>query len=149
MLTISNRTEPFYRDFFDPPPQIHATKAKGKSNAKGLVPLPPAKPRKVRFHEEVRVRNIKVKGKNRPLSAMYEDDDEEDEYGEQVTFDNFEAGIGQEDEDFSLPEEDDSDESEEGSEERDGRDTIARLKDDLFADEEAPRTSSYCDHLTT
>lgn len=85
---------------------------------------------------------------------MYEDDDD-DEYGEQMIFDDFEAGMGGtfgEDEDeemagFNFREEDDSegDEGEVESEGDDGRDTMARLKDDLFVDEDEPQTGLYID----
>ncbi|KIM85244.1 hypothetical protein PILCRDRAFT_66715 [Piloderma croceum F 1598] len=136
--------EPFYRDFFDPPPRMPAPKPGGKGKAKAT---PPANMGKVRFHEEVQVRNIKAKGKNRPLSTIYDDDDDDDdeeEYGEQMTFDDLEAAMdgGSEDD------EEDKDESPRGedefkNEEGDSRDTMARLKDDLFADDEEPQIGSY------
>jgi U3 small nucleolar RNA-associated protein MPP10 len=87
---------------------------------------------------------------------MYEGDDDDDdkdgdEYGEQMTFDDFKAGMnveGLEDHEdnmtgFNFHEDDNSDEDEAESEEGDGRDTMARLKDDLFADEEEPQTGPY------
>jgi U3 small nucleolar RNA-associated protein MPP10 len=152
MLTIYNYSEPFYRDFFDPPPRMPTPKPGGKSKAKAPHSLPPTNMGKVRFHEEVQVRNIKAKGKNRPLSTMYDDDDDEDEdddeeYGEQMTFDDFEAamdGGGSEDDE---EDEDGSSRDEDENEEGDGRDTIARLKDDLFADDEVPQTGSYGSRL--
>ena len=95
MLTIYNSTESFYRDFFDLPPQVPATKRKGKGKAKAPDVLLPVKPGKVQFHEEGQVRNIKAKGKNGPLSTMYEedDDDDDDECGEQMSFEDFEPGM--------------------------------------------------------
>jgi U3 small nucleolar RNA-associated protein MPP10 len=155
MLTIHNCTELFYRDFFDPPPRAPATKPKGKGKAKAPSALSPVKSGKVRFHEEVQVRNIKAKGKNRPLSTMYEedDDDDDDEYGEQMSFEDFEAGMdgeGAEDDEDEDEFEYDSDEGEDEEPEEDGgRDTMARLKDDLFADEEELQTGSYHGHLGT
>jgi len=135
---------------------VPASNPRGNGKAKALNSLPPAKTGKVRFHEEVQVRNIKAKGKNRPLFTMYEeddddDDDDDDEYGEQMTFDDFEAAMDgvafEEDEDekiFNSRDEDNSEgeEVEDESEEGDGRDTMARLKDDLFADDEEPQTGS-------
>ncbi|KII94333.1 hypothetical protein PLICRDRAFT_50314 [Plicaturopsis crispa FD-325 SS-3] len=152
--------DPMYRDFFEPP-QRNATK---KAIAK---PSPTITKRtsKVRFHEEVRVKNIKAKGKNLPLNAMEEDEeDEEDEEYDEEEDDGLEglsmkelrqkmleaeAMDEDEDEDGSEDEEgseDDEGEGESGSdddepsdeEDDDGRDTIERLKDDLFAEEEAP-----------
>lgn len=162
MLTIYKRIAPFYRDFFDPPPRESALQPEDKSEPKFSGAVSPVTPGKVRFHEEVRVRNIKVKGKNRPLSTMYEDDDDEDD-NDQITFGDFEAAVHREDfeEDldeatssFKLSEEGhfEDDEDEDGSDDGDGRDTIARLKDDLFADdkEKEPRTSlSYFHQMAT
>ena len=139
--------EPFYKDFFDPPPRV-PTSAKSKGKGKGRTKaspihndtnLFPPKASKVRFHEEVRVRNIKPKGKNLPLSTMYDEDDEEDgEYGfgEEMSFDD---GLGEGEEMvFSNADSDDEDEDEKVSsnESDDDQDTIGRLKDDLFAEED-------------
>lgn len=112
--------------------------------------MKPGKPGKVRFHEEVRVRNVKAKGKNLPLYTMYEDDaDEDDEFGEHMTFNDFDAEADganffnddDDEADFSFDEggsDGDGHRDEDGSE-GDGRDTIERLKGDLFADEEEPQ----------
>jgi U3 small nucleolar RNA-associated protein MPP10 len=136
---------------------VPAPKPRGKDKSKASSVSPPTKSGKVRFHEEVLVRNIKAKGKNLPLSTMYEDDDDdEDEYGEQMIFNDFEAGMeggafeeGEDEEmaGFNFREEDDSgdDSGEVESEGDDGRDTMARLKDDLFADEDEPQTGLYID----
>ena len=76
-------TELFYKDFFDPPTraphQSAREKSKGKAKAKG--PVAPAPRGKVRFHEEVKVRMIKPKGKNLPTSTLYAPDDEDDDEG--------------------------------------------------------------------
>lgn len=167
MILIFMFAEPFYKDFFDPPPRAPtSSKSKGKGKAKG-PPTPnntkssPPKAGKVRFHEEVRVRNIKPKGKSLPLSTMYDDDDEddedgEDEYGEEMSFDKFDGeGLGEEGEEelaFLDADGDDMDEDEEGSdsegdgESDDGQDTIARLKDDLFAEEDEPQDGQFHFH---
>lgn len=154
--------ELFYRDFFDPPSRVPSTKAKAK--AKASVPshsVNPPTPGRVRFHEEVRVRNFKANGKNLPLSTMYSIDDEDDEdgddeFGEQMTFGDFDAEqqranfLNDDDDDkadFSDNSEDDEyiggGESEEGLD-----DTIERLKDDLFAEEEEPENSSSLRYAT-
>lgn len=129
--------EPFYNDFFAPP---------SKAAAKGKGPATPqtdggAKKAGVRFHNEVRVKNIKAKGKNMSLPLMYdlgeddsdeeeggmsdgeEDEDEEGSKGEEY------GGVYDENEDVEMA-------SQSGDEEDATRETIERLKDDLFADDE-------------
>ncbi|KDQ63722.1 hypothetical protein JAAARDRAFT_169865 [Jaapia argillacea MUCL 33604] len=136
----SGGAEPFYKDFFDPPPK---PKPAAKSQKKAHVNVPKVAG-KVRFHEEVRVKKIKSNGKGLPVSMLRgapgDDDEEEtddDEYGEQMSFDDDEAvGFGgmdseESDEDSSLGALDEVDGE-------DGRETIDRLKDDLFAEEEEP-----------
>lgn len=157
------RTELFYKDFFDPPtraPQKSVTgKNLGKGKAKGAAP-----PGKVRFHEEVKVRMIKPKGKNLPTSTMYapddEDDEDEDDDEEDEDYEyNEEEGNGEDTSDVGSDEsmeeansendggESDEDEEDEGSDDDEstaveGEDgllqTMERFKDDLFADEEEP-----------
>ncbi|KAI9063034.1 Mpp10 protein [Trametes sanguinea] len=145
--------EMFYKDFFDPPSGVKVSKAKKKTAQSSDEPKPSKG--KVRFHEEVRVKKIKAKGKNLPVSTMFyeeEEDDgedfEDDEEGlEEDDMDGSEHGLGfddmddaemqsegseaedgeSEDEDASMGEEDD---------ENEGYETIERLKDDLFADDE-------------
>ncbi|KAF7964949.1 hypothetical protein HWV62_1448 [Athelia sp. TMB] len=150
---VDDGGELFYRDFFDAPPREPGSKPKGKGKAKAPpveTPLP-KKTTKVRFHDEVRVRNIKAKGKNMPLSSMYDDDDDE-EYGAGGDGENAwheELEDGEDDEASDSEDEDGSEaednEDEEGSEDG-GRDTIARLKDDLFADEEEPEEEDLTAH---
>ncbi|KAJ7487638.1 U3 small nucleolar ribonucleoprotein complex, subunit Mpp10 [Mycena galericulata] len=130
--------EAFYRDFFEPPRHSGAPARPKKAT------VSPKKAGTVRFHEEVRVKNIKAKGKNLPLSTLAdEDDDEEDEedeygiFGEDFGDDEEEDDEGAEDgaEDGA---ESSGDESDEGSLDGsvDGAETIERLKGDLFAEEE-------------
>ncbi|KAH9946645.1 Mpp10 protein [Amylocystis lapponica] len=138
-------TEPFYKDFFDPPPRISGPKPKKPPPAGQSTSSPNGK---VRFHEEVRVRQIKAKGKGLPVSFMYEDDDDDgddDEYGETMAEDDSdeESEILEDDDDNMEAGDSDDDSLDEGgfaddvdSQEEDGRDTIQRLKDDIFADEE-------------
>ncbi|KAL0951134.1 hypothetical protein HGRIS_007871 [Hohenbuehelia grisea] len=137
--------EVFYRDFFEPPPRASSKKAKSKP-----PPSPEKKPGTVRFHEEVRVKKIKPKGKNLPLSTMYDEDDEDDEADEDAFMDGIddmggESGSEDEEEIDGLEEEDEDDEDDEdaedaedanSSDEGDDRMAIERLKDDLFADDD-------------
>ncbi|KAI0778152.1 Mpp10 protein-domain-containing protein [Trametes elegans] len=147
--------ELFYRDFFEPPSRVKVLKPKKASKP---VEEPSSSKGKVRFHEEVRVKKIKAKGKNLPLSTMFyeeEEDDDDDEYeGEEEDgsdvddeegFD-LDEDMGEEDADLLGGSDEESDESEEGGENEDvsmGEDeegadyeTMERLKDDLFADED-------------
>lgn len=90
---------------------------------------------KVRFHEEVRVKKIKAKGKNQPLSTLYdEEDDEPEDSGEaeeefRHVYDSLSIGseTGEEDESSASSDTDPA----EGA----GREAIDRFKDDLFAEE--------------
>ncbi|KAF5390161.1 hypothetical protein D9757_002897 [Collybiopsis confluens] len=115
----------FYNDFFKPPKRAKQ----------------PPKSTSVRFQDEVRVKKIKAKGKNFPVSSMYEEQDEDDESdgheGEEVTW-----GVADRD-----PELESSSEDEGGAEEEaetddsddavdDQRGAISRVRDDLFADED-------------
>lgn len=94
----------------------------------------------VRFHEEVRVRTIKPSGKKKSLYEDDEDDeDEDDEFPASNTLDVEMA----ENDDMELDLEDLEDDSQDSDEEpRDDtrnsghRETIERLKDDLFAEED-------------
>ncbi|OCH96191.1 Mpp10 protein [Obba rivulosa] len=133
--------EPFYQDFFDPPENVVPAKSKkSRSTVQDA-----ASKGKVRFHEEVRVKKIKSKGKGLPLTAMYEEfgEDDGDEYGETLSDEESESGDMELDEDqegvdsgsdvddpFASDEEEDEDEGDEP------RETIERLKDDLFADDD-------------
>ncbi|OSD03466.1 Mpp10 protein [Trametes coccinea BRFM310] len=143
--------ELFYKDFFEPPSRAKLPKVK-KPPQSSDEPKPSKG--KVRFHEEVRVKKIKAKGKNLPVSTMFyeeEEDDgedfEDDEEGlQEDDMDASEDGLGFDDMDDaemqsegSEAEDDESEEEDEsmgeGDEENEGYETIERLKDDLFADE--------------
>lgn len=139
--------EPFFYDFFAPPSKAAVKgKAPAASKTEGN-----ARKAGVRFHNEVRVKSIKAKGKNMSLSQMYElgEDDPEDEEGvsegeddseddDEGEGDDDEEGIGSDYEGESQEEEDEDVEMTSQSEIEDDatRETIERLKDDLFADEE-------------
>ncbi|KAJ6610027.1 U3 small nucleolar ribonucleoprotein complex, subunit Mpp10 [Mycena sp. CBHHK59/15] len=128
---LDNAGEAYYKDFFDPPRHVPPQRPK-------QMPLSPKKTSTVRFHEEVRVRNIKAKGKNLPLNTEDEEDDDDDEDGDEDGYDA--VGFGETEND----EEDDEDEDEDGEipdgdsvgHDFDGAEIIERLKDDLFAEEE-------------
>lgn len=119
--------EALYKDFFEPPPRVPKQKSKKVTS--------PTKAGRVRFHEEVRVRNIKANGKNLPLNTPDNEEDDE-EVGEDID--------GSEDNELLLEqllsdgtlEASGSGAEDSNSEEENGRETIGRLKDDLFADED-------------
>lgn len=144
-------SELFYKDFFAPPSR-KTLKARGSQPSAGTSKA--AKKTTVRFHDEVKVKNIKAKGKNLPLSATFEDftggddDDEygemgegEDEYADEDEDEDLDAEDGSDDdaseEDEDMGSEDDS----EGPNERlNTQETMGRIRDDLFADEEESET---------
>ncbi|KAJ7361715.1 U3 small nucleolar ribonucleoprotein complex, subunit Mpp10 [Mycena albidolilacea] len=129
--------ELFYKDFFEPPRTTAPPRPK-------KTPTSPKKAGTVRFHEEVRVKKIKAKGKNLPLNTMDDDsdeeDDEEDGYGDfgdsggETGFGEMDDGSDEGEEDGDEGSEPDSDGDSEGS--SNGAETIERLKGDLFAEEE-------------
>ncbi|PCH33610.1 Mpp10 protein [Wolfiporia cocos MD-104 SS10] len=143
----------FYKDFFDPPARSATAKGKGKARINEAAAAPTGK---VRFHEEVRVKKIKPKGKNLPTSMIkaldVDDDDDDDEEDGEKEVDDEEDDEGSEgierlssesakdsDEEAEYGSSDDVDVSEEISDEEDGLETMERFKDDLFADEEEER----------
>ncbi|KAG6813265.1 hypothetical protein H0H92_012679 [Tricholoma furcatifolium] len=143
-----NPGEAMYADFFAPPPKAAFTKPHLKMSNPSAS--------KVRFHEEVRVKNIKPSGKNLPLSTLDNDEDEDSDDGSEASEED-----DNEDEDEDEDEEDEGDENEEetnnsgvlrqhgkevldslddsegsvGDADDDRWETMERLKDDLFADE--------------
>lgn len=101
-----------YTDFFDPPPKVPSVQ-KFKPAPSPSSSSPKKKAGGVRFHEEVKVKNIKRRGKSLPLngSSLADDDDEndedEDDYGE--------FGMGM----LSDEEDDEDDEMDEDEEDED------------------------------
>ncbi len=142
--------EPRYSDFFDAPPGGERRKSSRHPGA--------SVPSKVRFHEEVKVKTIKARGKGLPLSTMQLLDDESDESAD----DNESLEIESEDEGDDDQQDNTQrhpvnknsdavfgsvdrgsqfggDESSEGEFAfDDGHHTIKRLQDDLLADEDEP-----------
>ncbi|KAG6334437.1 hypothetical protein ID866_4651 [Astraeus odoratus] len=139
--------EYFYKDFFDAP-----------KSSKSRVSAITSKQSKVRFHDEVKVKNIKAKGRGLPVSTMMYEVDEDDEEDE-----DYVPPDDQEDEDVEMMLTDDSDEvesseggsedaeddgddsdeeagdeeaSDEGEENEGNRWTMERIKDDLFAEDQ-------------
>ena len=145
-----------YGDFFDPPPGIPQKKSPVRARAG-----------KVRFHEEVKVKKIKPKGKGLPVNTpVYwgeETDDDEvfEGFGDSNGMLNGHLDLDEDyeedseddddddddDEDDDMDEDEDEDEDDDGSEEDDpevgqkGRQAVERLKDDLFAEEDSEEES--------
>jgi len=117
---------PFYNDFFKPP-RLGRQAAVKRYDAGS-----------VRFHDEVRVRKIKAKGEGQPVSSMYEDDSDSDlEEDEEEGREN--GPVFMDDGDADASEESDEGHSSGGGESEGDiamDNTIQRLQDDLFADEE-------------
>lgn len=113
----------FYKDFFDPPRKRQKDVGKQAGG--------------VRFHDQVKVKAIKAKGRGRPVSSMHvvTDDnsssasDEEDE--EPIS----EVPDGSEDDTDIMEEELRDDESSE-EEDNSGRKAMQRMNNDLFAADE-------------
>ncbi|KAL4068064.1 U3 small nucleolar ribonucleoprotein complex, subunit Mpp10, partial [Scleroderma citrinum] len=121
--------EYFYRDFFDRPRSSTSHSRAGTS-----------KQSKVRFHDQVKVKKIKAKGKGLPVSTMMyeeeEDDDDDDYIPEDSDEEVFGEGIEEDDDDDDEEDDENEDENEDEDEDEGNRSTIERLKDDLFAEEE-------------
>ncbi|RPD82586.1 Mpp10 protein [Lentinus tigrinus ALCF2SS1-7] len=138
--------ELFYKDFFEPPSR---QSQKAKKPPKG-ADQPPSSTGKVRFHEEVKVRKIKAKGKNLPVSTMFYEEEEDDDGGGDEDYEDEEGIDFDEDDDSEMDDKmdeeemlDDDSEEEDGDvsmgddeDEQSGLATMERLKDDLFADDE-------------
>ena len=117
-----------------------------------------AKAGKVRFHEEVKVKKIKAKGKGLPVntSVYWEEMDEEEGFGDEggmlnghldLDHDYEDSEDDDEEDDDDEDEDEDEDEGDEDSEEDDqevgqkGRQAVERLKDDLFAEDDSEEES--------
>ncbi|KAG1870057.1 Mpp10 protein [Suillus subluteus] len=117
--------EPLYKDFFDAPRGSGSKATMNVSSSKS----------KVRFSEQVRVKSIKAKGKGLPVSSLMEEDDSDDESGLHMYLeDPDEVMMDAEIEESFVDEYEDED----GGGDDEGRAIIERLKDDLFAEEDAP-----------
>jgi U3 small nucleolar RNA-associated protein MPP10 len=149
-------SEPGYFEFFDATPSGGATtKSASRTKVSG--------PSKVRFHDEVKVKTIKPRGKGLPVSTMRllddapSEDDEEDD-SEEVESEDEDEGDEQgitrgylanenSGAEFSSDEQGsqlDDDGSEEGKFSfSDGHQTIKRLKDDMLADEDEPNNGIF------
>ncbi|KAF8078590.1 U3 small nucleolar ribonucleoprotein complex, subunit Mpp10 [Lyophyllum atratum] len=133
--------EAMYRDFFEPPKvaggRLKTKPKNGSSKATGQV----------RFHEEVRVKKIRAKGKNLPLSSMDDDDDAEEEEGSRFpTAVHQQEWISSASSEDSIVSGDDEDAESHQDEDDPRRDTIERLKDDLFAEEEESPHQDFSTH---
>lgn len=92
----------------------------------------------MRFNDQVRVKIIKPKGKGIPVNGSMEDINLNDENGLQMEFEDMD--------DVMMESEDKQSSVDEYEEVEEGRLTIDRLKDDLFAEEDGP-DSSKVDHV--
>ncbi|KZT30412.1 Mpp10 protein [Neolentinus lepideus HHB14362 ss-1] len=134
--------EAFYKDFFDSLPKSKVAKP----------PLLPSKTTKVRFHDEVRVKKIKAKGKGLPVifvNGVPDDLSLVDEYGEEISDDEderIERTEGSEEE-SNLEDEDEPSESEAAGDDEFGDiNTMERFKDDLFAEGDEQPQSDLSTH---
>ena len=126
----------FYNDFFQPTtPSSAAAKVKSKMRT--------SRTSQVRFHDQVRVKKIKPSGKNKSLYIDDSGDDgslEEDDgtvNGAEVAVDEMEwSDEDEEMEDDEEEEEEEDDDENEANPKLGSRQTIERLKHDLFAEEE-------------
>lgn len=132
-------SESYYKDFFAAP--SHKAFFAAKASTAALSPGKPDKASKVRFHDEVRVKKIKSRGKGNSVASMKnmmvreeEEDEEDEEFGEEWAKDGLDDDHDM-DEDFEYV-----DEEEDVAEDGGGRETIERLKDDLFAEDDAVHT---------
>ncbi|PIL31997.1 hypothetical protein GSI_06701 [Ganoderma sinense ZZ0214-1] len=152
---LEGGAELFYKDFFEPPVRTKIPKAKKP----GKPPVDSPSAGKVRFHEEVRVKKIKAKGKNLPVNTMFyeeeENEDEDGDYEDEESVDDDDEGLLEDemaaldsDEDDEMDEEDEDvsmeDEDEDASEV--GFATMERLKDDLFAEDEEDSQENLSTH---
>ncbi|KAF9015216.1 U3 small nucleolar ribonucleoprotein complex, subunit Mpp10 [Cyathus striatus] len=130
--------EAYYNDFFELPKKSSQASVTRKTG-------------KVRFNEEVRVKNIKAKGKNRPLSSIdTNEEDEEDEEDEDYEVDSMDDDELRDDGIISIlngnlnsAEEDSGNDSEADLLDRNAMD---RFKDDLFAEDEEDAVGDMTTH---
>ena len=135
------RIEILYKDFFEPPARVSSKSKKSRSSTQ-IAEVSKTSSGKVRFHEEVRVKNIRAKGKNLPTSSMFaldedEDDEDDEDYDEEMAEGDELESYGDSFEDTG--EVSGSSEDLEALDEDEGpqpHETIERLKDDLFADDD-------------
>lgn len=153
----TRHAEIFYKDFFEPPARVPAKKSKKAKTPGQVADSPKHRKSKVRFHEEVRVKRIRAQGKNLPLSTMLTEDEEDEDDDEDYDDEMAEADASASSDASSENDGEDSDEGEDSEGEFQGsgssededdmddvevdgelepQDTIERLKDDLFADDD-------------
>lgn len=137
----NTNAEALYRDFFEPPSSV--SKSKLKQKTKKALPIKTSG--RVRFHDEVRVKKIRANGKNLPLPAMGDDEDDieddsegDDGFGEDGDMEDstnisLDDSVGH---DFDGEFNSDEDDMDEDDENEQGRRVMERLKGDLFAEDE-------------
>ncbi|KAF8973955.1 U3 small nucleolar ribonucleoprotein complex, subunit Mpp10 [Flammula alnicola] len=128
----NNGGELYYRDFFEPPSRSSAMPTPHKQEKTNVKT-------KVRFNDQVRVKEIKATGKNRSLHDD-SDEEEEDDEGFFDDEDNEDSDEQENEEEEELDTDSDHQGSEEESEESEKHTapnmTMERLKHDLFAEED-------------
>jgi len=127
-----------YSDFFDTP-NAGAVRKKSEDRPSASAHS------KVRFHDEVKVKTIKARGKGLPVSTMrLLDDASDDDSWEVESEDEDDSDQEGTTRDHVLDRDSDmvfggvGDESGEGNSTFDGRQAIKRSQDDLLADEDEP-----------
>ncbi|KAI0307835.1 U3 small nucleolar ribonucleoprotein complex, subunit Mpp10 [Multifurca ochricompacta] len=140
-LRADDISEPRYSDFFDPQPSGGARKKSPNRSGASTTP-------KVRFHDEVKVKTIKARGKGIPVSAVEllddgsddDDDDEENDndYDQEVESEEEGDPVISDAESSSDAQSQLGDNAigEGGFTSNDGHRIIKRLKDDLLAEED-------------
>ncbi|KAF9459935.1 U3 small nucleolar ribonucleoprotein complex, subunit Mpp10 [Collybia nuda] len=129
-------SEVFYRDFFEPPSLF------SKPGLKRTFKMAQSTPGRVRFHDEVRVREIHSSVRNPPAFTADEgvkEDGNVEDAGDVEEIDNIKPDIPMED--FT-----DSDEEDGMDENEQGRQVMARLKGDLFEVDEDDRHYDMSTH---
>ncbi|QRV94699.1 U3 small nucleolar ribonucleoprotein mpp10 [Ceratobasidium sp. AG-Ba] len=135
--------DPKYKDFFAPPLKskkpVKPVKAQPRRKVKLLVASPPKRQTRVRFSEEVRVRNVKSRRTRASLLAeLAEEGDEIVLTNPAMMFEGKDADDGEGDVESEDEEESGSGESEGEEEDSEGEGTDdGAEKGDLFADDEA------------
>jgi U3 small nucleolar RNA-associated protein MPP10 len=148
-----------YVDFFDAP---NSGAVRKKSKDRPVA----SSHSKVRFHDEVKVKTIKARGKGLPVSSIRllddaDDDDDDDDSWEVESEDEGESDQDGATQDHVLEEDSDmvfggvgieghtdGDESGEGNSTFNGYQAIKRLQDDLLADDDEPDDGTFSSDVT-
>ncbi|KAH7915791.1 U3 small nucleolar ribonucleoprotein complex, subunit Mpp10 [Hygrophoropsis aurantiaca] len=122
---LEDAGEPFYKDFFDAP-------FSRLPKSKPLAGAPP----KVRFHDEVKIKSIKAKGKGLPVSGIYMQNNNKDDLSDDDDLQYEDEFEGDSDSAHENDQGISSDDDHINGDDHGSRAIIERLKDDLFAEEQ-------------